>query len=166
MLPVLPDDRSRRFEANADGTALVDKGALGGNAPDDILGGQYRCHPVTTLGTQPRPLLNPLSTAAEHFGAVIPEIDIWRAAQLMLKRYGERALEESAARADELALAGDDDGATTWRRIMAAVTQLANKTPPGPLTGILYVIIRCIACMRGTTGVYSHSAAQGRNISQ
>jgi hypothetical protein len=39
------------------------------------------------------------------------------AAQLMLKRYGERALEESAARADELGLAGDEDGATTWRRI-------------------------------------------------
>jgi len=29
---------------------------------------------------------------------VIPEIDVWRAANLMLKRYGERALEESAAR--------------------------------------------------------------------
>jgi hypothetical protein len=28
----------------------------------------------------------------------------------MLKRYGEKALDESAARADELALAGDDDG--------------------------------------------------------
>jgi hypothetical protein len=39
---------------------------------------------------------------------VIPEIDIWRAAQLMLKRYGEKALEESADRADELARAGDD----------------------------------------------------------
>jgi hypothetical protein len=64
---------------------------------------------------------------------VIPEIDIWRAAQLMLKRYGEKALEESAARADELALAGDDDGATTWRRILAAVTELANKIPPGPV---------------------------------
>jgi hypothetical protein len=25
---------------------------------------------------------------------VIPEIDIWRAANLMLKRYGEKALEE------------------------------------------------------------------------
>jgi hypothetical protein len=61
---------------------------------------------------------------------LIPEIDIWQAAQLMLKRYGENALEESAARANELALAGDDDGATTWRRIMAAVEQLANKTPP------------------------------------
>jgi hypothetical protein len=64
---------------------------------------------------------------------VIPEIDIWRAAQLMLKRYGEKALEESAARADELALAGDADGTTTWRRIMAAVTELANKVPPGPV---------------------------------
>ena len=51
----------------------------------------------------------------------------------MLKRYGELALEESAARATELALAGDDDGSATWRRIMAAVTQLANTTPPGPL---------------------------------
>ena len=51
----------------------------------------------------------------------------------MLKRYGDNALEESAARANELALAGDDDGATTWRRIMTAVTQLANKTPSGPV---------------------------------
>jgi len=25
----------------------------------------------------------------------------------------------------------DDDGAATWCRIMAAVEQLANKTPPG-----------------------------------
>jgi hypothetical protein len=90
-------------------------------------------------------------------GAVIPEIDIWRAAQLMLKRYGERALEESAARADELALAGDDDGAVTWRRIMAAITQRANDPArPGalscPIWGrsppmLLYVMIRFIACI-------------------
>jgi hypothetical protein len=63
---------------------------------------------------------------------VIPEIDIWRAAQLMLRRYGDKALEESATRADELAAAGDHDGADTWRRISAAVMQLANNTPPGP----------------------------------
>jgi hypothetical protein len=49
----------------------------------------------------------------------------------MLKRYGDRVLEESVIRADELALASDDDGAATRRRIMAAVEQLANKTPPG-----------------------------------
>jgi hypothetical protein len=64
---------------------------------------------------------------------MIAEIDIWRAAQLMLKRYGDKALEESAARADELVAAGDDNGAAVWRRIMDAVRQLANKTPPGPV---------------------------------
>jgi hypothetical protein len=44
-----------------------------------------------------------------------------------------RALEESATRADELTPAGDHNGAATWHRIMAAVTQLANQTPPGPV---------------------------------
>ena len=38
---------------------------------------------------------------------MIPKIDIWRAANLMLKRYGDKAPDESAARADELAAAGD-----------------------------------------------------------
>jgi len=65
--------------------------------------------------------------------SMIPEIDIWGAAQLMLKRYGDKAFEESAARADELVAAGDDNEAAVWRRIMDAITKLANKTPPGPV---------------------------------
>jgi hypothetical protein len=44
---------------------------------------------------------------------VIPEIDIWRAATLMLKRYGEKALEQSITRTDELAADGDHAGADT-----------------------------------------------------
>jgi hypothetical protein len=51
----------------------------------------------------------------------------------MLKRYGDKAVEESAARADELAARDDQDGAAVWRRITDAVTQLANQTPTGPL---------------------------------
>jgi len=39
-----PYDCGRRFEPDADAATLVDIGALGGNTPDDILGGQYRCH--------------------------------------------------------------------------------------------------------------------------
>jgi hypothetical protein len=39
----------------------------------------------------------------------------------MLKRYGDKAFEESGVRADELAAGGDDDGAATWRRITDAV---------------------------------------------
>jgi len=48
----------------------------------------------------------------------------------MLKRHGKKALGESALRDDQLAPAGDDDGAATWRHIRAAVEQLGNKTPP------------------------------------
>ena len=64
---------------------------------------------------------------------MIPEIDIWRAASLMLKRYGAAARKESATRADELATAEDHNGAAIWRRITDAIGQLANQTPPGPL---------------------------------
>jgi hypothetical protein len=64
---------------------------------------------------------------------VIPEIDIWRAATLMLRRYGDKAEEQSAARADDLTTEADHDGAATWRRITDAVRQLATMTPAGPL---------------------------------
>ena len=76
-------------------------------------------------------MLKVCRSLACNFPRVIPEIDIWRAATLMLKRYGQKALEQSATRADELAADGDHDGADTWRRITAAVEQLANTTPPG-----------------------------------
>ena len=65
---------------------------------------------------------------------MIPEIDIWRAATLMLKRYGDSAHTESAARADELATEGDPNGAAIWRLITTAVEQLANTTPTGLAT--------------------------------
>jgi hypothetical protein len=65
------------------------------------------------------------------FCGVIPEIDIWRAATLMLKRYGGRSFEESVSLADELASAGDDNGVAVWRRISEAVGQLINTTRPG-----------------------------------
>jgi Family of unknown function (DUF6961) len=78
-------------------------------------------------------VLNVSRPQACDYPRVIPEIDIWRAATLMLKRYGDKAFEQSATRIDELSAAGDHDGADTWRRITAAVEQLANTKPPGPL---------------------------------
>jgi hypothetical protein len=39
LFSVLPYDRRRRFESDADAAAFVDMRALGGNAADDILGG-------------------------------------------------------------------------------------------------------------------------------
>jgi hypothetical protein len=64
---------------------------------------------------------------------MIPEIDIWRVADLMLKRYGDLAETESARRAHELWEVGDEAGVAVWRRVMGAVRQLVNVTPPGPV---------------------------------
>ena len=64
---------------------------------------------------------------------MIPEIDIWRVANLMLKHYGDEADIESAIRAEELAEAGDWAGETLWGRIIDAIRQLENATPLGPL---------------------------------
>jgi hypothetical protein len=49
LLPILAHDRGHRLQPDADAAPLVNKGTLGGNAPDDILGGQYRCHFAATL---------------------------------------------------------------------------------------------------------------------
>ena len=64
---------------------------------------------------------------------MIAEIDIWRAACLMLRWYSENAKEEGARRANELTAVGDDAGAAVWRRINDAIGQLANMTPLGPV---------------------------------
>jgi hypothetical protein len=64
---------------------------------------------------------------------VIPEIDIWRVANLMLKRYGDEAETESERRAEELWEVGDATGVAVWRRVTGAVRQLVNITPPGPV---------------------------------
>jgi hypothetical protein len=64
---------------------------------------------------------------------MIPEIDIWRVANLMLKCYGDEADIESAIRAEELSEEGDHNGAAVWRRVIDAITQLLNTTLPGPV---------------------------------
>jgi hypothetical protein len=56
---------------------------------------------------------------------VIPEIDIWRAATLMLKRYGEKALEESTKRVDDSRPAR----ITTGRPSGAGSPQLSSNSP-------------------------------------
>jgi len=64
---------------------------------------------------------------------MVPEIDIWRIATLMLRCYGDEADIESAIRAEELAEAGDRVGEAVWRRVTDVIGQLENTTPPEPL---------------------------------
>ena len=62
---------------------------------------------------------------------MIPEIDIWRVANLMLTRYGDEALAEGTKRAEELAADGDLAGVAVWLRVIDAIRQLAITTPIG-----------------------------------
>ena len=62
---------------------------------------------------------------------MIPEIDIWRVANLMLNRYCDGALVESTKRANEVAADGDLSGVAVWLRVIDALRQLAITTPSG-----------------------------------
>ena len=57
------------------------------------------------------------------------EIDIWRAANLLVKRHGSDAEIAAAQRADELLAQGDTDGQRIWKRILAAVHELRRTKP-------------------------------------
>ena len=59
------------------------------------------------------------------FHDMIPEIDTWRIATLIFKRYVDEAEAESARRADELWEVGDAAGVVVWRRVAGAVRQAA-----------------------------------------
>jgi hypothetical protein len=64
---------------------------------------------------------------------VIPKIDIWRVANLVLNRYGDQAEAESTIRSAELAEAGDSAGAAVWRWVTDAIGQLRVRSL-GPIS--------------------------------
>ena len=64
---------------------------------------------------------------------MIPEIDIWRCAQLMVRRYGNDAANRANARAGELIEKGETAGGAVWQRIWGAIERLQNQVPVGPL---------------------------------
>jgi hypothetical protein len=100
-------------------------------------------------------------TAFDYLRCVIPEIDIWRAANLMLKRYGDKALDESAARADELAAQDDRNGAAVWRRITDAIGQHYHQYATG-LCARLQPVFRVVRKPRTLT--HQHSAIRCRGL--
>jgi hypothetical protein len=60
---------------------------------------------------------------------MVPEIDIWRTALAMLKRYGDDAMLEACTRADHALEDGDWQGSLTWHRIIDALERLMAKAP-------------------------------------
>lgn len=69
----------------------------------------------------------------DNLSSMIPEIDIWRMANLTLTRCNEEAMLEGAKRVHELLADSDCAGAATWLRLANAIAQLANTTAAGPL---------------------------------
>jgi hypothetical protein len=60
------------------------------------------------------------------------DIDIWRAADLLIKRHGEDAAIHAAQRADELPAEGDIEGQIVFKRIVEAINELQRqKREPG-----------------------------------
>ncbi len=62
------------------------------------------------------------------------EQDIFRSANILVKRYGEEAALEAAMRADAMLAKGDLEGQAVWKRIARAVEELlAKERPPGTM---------------------------------
>ncbi len=60
---------------------------------------------------------------------MLSDLDLWRAAQVMVKRYGKDAATEAAGRADEFLDPGIIDGQRLWMRIMQAIEELQRERP-------------------------------------
>lgn len=60
---------------------------------------------------------------------MIADVDIWRAAWMLVDRHGENATAEASERAVKLIKVGDVDGAAAWRQILAAVYELQRARP-------------------------------------
>ncbi len=57
------------------------------------------------------------------------DLDIYRSANVLARRYGEDAPIEAAMRADAMLDKGDLDGYAVWKRVLRAVEELKGTTP-------------------------------------
>ncbi len=55
------------------------------------------------------------------------DLDIYRSANLLVKRYGDDAPIHAAMRADATLEAGDQDGYAVWKRILRALEELQRE---------------------------------------
>ena len=65
---------------------------------------------------------------------MIPDLDIYRAANLLVKHHGEDAPIHAAMRADAMLDKGDLGGYAVWKRIVKAVEELLPKERPAGVT--------------------------------
>ncbi len=61
---------------------------------------------------------------------MIPDLDIYRTAQILVKHHGQDAPIQAATRADAMLEKGDLDGYAVWKRIVKAAEELLSKERP------------------------------------
>ncbi len=61
---------------------------------------------------------------------MIPDLDIYRTANILVKQHGEDAPIQAAMRADELPEKGDVDGYAVFKRVVKATEELLSKERP------------------------------------
>ncbi len=60
---------------------------------------------------------------------MLSDLDLWRAANVMIKRYGDGAATEAAMHADKFLDQGNLDGRLLWMRITQAIEELQRERP-------------------------------------
>jgi hypothetical protein len=62
---------------------------------------------------------------------MISDLDIWRAANLLIRKHGSEAEVEAVRRSELMLEPGDPDGQILWKRIRRAIVELqARPTRP------------------------------------
>ena len=65
---------------------------------------------------------------------MVPNLDIYRSANLLVKHHGQDAPIHAATRADAMLEAGDLDSYAVWKRIVRATEELLSKERPDGAT--------------------------------
>ena len=60
---------------------------------------------------------------------MIPDLDIWRCAQLYIHNYGDQAAMEAATMADDFLSKGNIEAQRVWMRIARAIDELRTVKP-------------------------------------
>ena len=58
---------------------------------------------------------------------MIPDLDIYRSAQVLMKQYGQDAPIHAAMRANAMLEKGDLEGCAVWKRVLRAVEEIQKS---------------------------------------
>lgn len=84
---------------------------------------------IDKVSAEPSVRLPPIADihSSDTIGLMITERELWACANEVLKQHGDKAPAFVASRIGTLALAGDNEGVQTWKRIGSKMDQLLSN---------------------------------------